>query len=347
MRAAAIFVALLAATCPPGAIAAADGPLALRQPAVPTPRALGAATLAVTRAGARLVAVGERGTVLWSDDGGQHWQQARVPVQVTLTSVRFADERIGWAAGHLGVILKTEDGGRTWARQLDGVQLAAGLLAAAGSDERARHNAERMAQEGPDKPFFDIEVLDAQRAAVVGAYGLAFATRDGGAHWIPLPVSAANPRNLHLYGIRVIDDRWFVVGEQGLVLRSVDGGASFAALALPYKGSFFGLLAARSGTLLAYGLRGNAWRSADRGESWDKVELGTQISLQAGLERRDGELVLLSQTGDLFVSRDDARTFTRTAPPAGALPAAGLGVAPDGAWILASLRGTRRAAAGR
>jgi len=107
------------------------------------------------------------------------------------------------------------------------------------------------------------------------------------------------------------------------------------------------LLAARSGTLLAYGLRGNAWRSVDRGESWDKVDLATQSSLQGGLERRDGELVLLGQTGELFVSRDDARTFTRTPSPAGALPTAALGVAPDGAWILASLRGTRRAAADR
>ena len=54
-----------------------------------------------------------------------------------------------------------------------------------------------------------------------------------------------------------------LAGEQGLLLKSGDGGASFGALASPYKGSFFGLLAARTGTLVAYGLRGNAFRSAD------------------------------------------------------------------------------------
>jgi hypothetical protein len=58
-----------------------------------------------------------------------------------------------------------------------------------------------------------------------------------------------------------------------------------------------------------------------------------------------GGLVLLGQTGDLYVSQDDGRTFARTPTPAGALPAAGLSVAPDGAWIFASLRGTRRVAA--
>ena len=339
-------LALVLASCGFAAPAApAAPPAALSEPALVTPKALGAATLAVARAGQRLVAVGERGTVLWSDDGGVHWQQANVPVQATLTSVRFADERTGWAAGHLGVILKTEDGGQSWRKQFDGVQAAAALVAAAGSDERTQHHAQRMVEEGPDKPLFDLEVIDAQRAVAVGAYGLAFATRDGGAHWAPLPTANANPKHLHLYGVRVVHDQWFVAGEQGLLLRSADGGASFSALASPYKGSFFGLLAARSGALVAYGLRGSVYRSADAGASWDKVDLGTAATLQAGLERDAGELVLLGQTGELFASRDDGRSFSRLSAPAGPLPAAGFGLAPDGAWVIASLRGTRRSSA--
>ena len=339
------WLALLLASCAAVAQAAAPAaPAALSEPALVTPKALGAATLAVVRAGERLVAVGERGTVLWSDDGGTHWQQAKVPVQGALTAVRFADERVGWAAGHLGVILRTEDGGRSWVKQLDGVQAAAALQAAADSDERAQRQAQRMVEEGPDKPFFDIDVIDAQRAVAVGAYGLAFATRDGGAHWAPLPTAAANPKSLHLYGVRVQGERWLIVGEQGLLLRSTDGGASFSALPSPYKGSFFGLLATRSGALVAYGLRGSAFRSADGGASWDKLELGTPVTLQAGLERAPGELVLLAQTGELFASHDDGRSFASLKTPAGPLPAAGLAPAPDGGWVIASLRGTRRAA---
>jgi photosystem II stability/assembly factor-like uncharacterized protein len=324
---------------------AVAAPAALSEPALVTPKALGAATLAVTRAGGRMVAVGERGTVLWSDDSGARWQQARVPVQAGLTAVRFADERVGWAAGHLGVVLKSEDGGRSWTKQLDGVQAAAALQVAAGADERAQRRAQRMVEEGADKPFFDLEVIDAQHAVAVGAYGLAFATSDGGAHWAALPTASANPRSLHLYGVRVQGERWFIAGEQGLLLRSTDNGMSFSALPSPYKGSFFGLLAARSGTLVAYGLRGSVYRSVDAGVSWDKVDVGSAITLQAGLERTGAgpaELVLLGQTGELFISRDDGRSFAASAPPAGPLPAAGLAPAPDGAWVIASLRGTRR-----
>lgn len=335
--------AMLAATLALPTLAAE--PLAvLREAAVTSPKALGAATLAVARAGHRLVAAGERGTVLLSDDGGASWRQARVPVQVTLTALRFVDARTGWAAGHLGTILKTEDGGATWALQLDGVRAAA-LWAQALElgDERAQQLGRRLAGEGPDKPFFDLEFLDAQRGVAVGAYGLAFATDDGGRRWTPLSPRLTNPKSLHLYAVRLLQGRLFIAGEQGLLLRSDDAGASFTALASPYKGSFFGLLAARSGTLIAHGLRGHVFRSADLGASWQKVETGVPVSIGAAAELDGGALMLLTQTGDLLTSRDDGRSFTRSGPGA-AVPAAGLAVTADGQVAVASLRGMRRVA---
>jgi photosystem II stability/assembly factor-like uncharacterized protein len=258
--------------------------------------------------------------------------------------VRFVDERVGWAVGHMGVILKTENGGRRWTLQWDGVRAAAALMAAAGTDERLRRDAQRLVDDGPDKPFFDVDATDPRHAVVVGAYGLAFVTNDGGGHWMPLPTAAANPHGLHMYAVRLVGDRLFIAGEQGLLLRSSDAGASFATLPSPYRGSFLGLLPTRSGALLAYGLRGSAYRSADGGEHWDKLDLGTAATLQAGYERAADEIVLMTQAGALFASRDDGRSFASPKSPAGALPAAGLAVAPDGAWVLASLRGTRRAA---
>jgi len=318
-------------------------PRVLTQAALQSPKALQAATLAVTRAGQRLVAVGERGTVLWSDNAGQSWQQAQVPVQVTLTAVRFVDARTGWAVGHLGVILKTEDAGQTWALQLDGVQAAQAVATAArtSSDERVQRAAQRFAEEGPDKPFFDVDFHDAQHGFAVGAYNLAFATVDGGKTWTPALDRLPNPKSFHLYGVRYVAGNVFVVGEQGLLLKSADAGASFSALASPYKGSFFGLLAARSGTMIAYGLRGHALRSADLGVHWDDVQTGVPVSISAAVELDGGALALLSQTGDLLLSRDDGRSVTRIAPAGGPLPAAGAAAA-DGHLVLASLRGLRR-----
>lgn len=62
------------------------------------------------------VAVGERGHVLVSRDGGASWTQAEAPTRALLTGVFLHDGRLGWAVGHDGTILRTRDGGVTWQR---------------------------------------------------------------------------------------------------------------------------------------------------------------------------------------------------------------------------------------
>ncbi|RFP19259.1 MULTISPECIES: YCF48-related protein [unclassified Duganella] len=349
----------LAACCALAPVARADGagasgPAVLTQPALVTPKTLNAAMLAIAAAGQRLVAAGERGSILYSDDAGVTWRQASVPVGVSLTAVQFIDARQGWAVGHQGVVLHSADGGATWSKQLDGIQAAALALKAAanvaGPDQaRALADATHLVEDGPDKPFLDLHFASARSGYVLGAYNLLFKTDDGGATWQPWQQHVANPKGLHLYGMRGAGGALYLAGEQGLLLRSTDQGASFIALPTPYKGSFFGLLAARGGALLAYGLRGNAYWSGDQGASWSKVETGVQASLAGGAELADGTLVLVSQGGDVLLSRDQGRSFAAQTgaalPPA--LPLAAVAQAGDGALVVAGLRGLRRVAAPR
>ena len=260
---------------------AASAPAALSRPALMTPKALTAAMLAVARAGQRLVAVGERGTVLLSDDHGLRWRQASVPVQVTLTQVRFVDAQQGWATGHMGTVLRTDDGGQHWRKLLDGVAVARLMAASAqaSGDAAAIAQAQALQQEGPDKPFFDLVFTDAQRGVVVGAYGLMLATQDGGQTWQPVATPAANPQGLHLYGVCAAGARLMVVGEQGLLMHSADGGVSFSALPSPYKGSFLGLLQTHGGELIAHGLRGSVYRASADAQAWQRVDSGTTATL--------------------------------------------------------------------
>ena len=154
---------------------AGDSVEVLSQPAVQGPQALRAVLLDVARAGARLVAVGERGVVLLSDDNGATWRQAAaVAVSASLTAVQFVDERNGWAVGHAGVVLRSEDGGEHWTLQLDGKRAAALELQAAeaSADERRLAAAQRLLADGADKPLLALSFADAQHGLVVGAYGL-------------------------------------------------------------------------------------------------------------------------------------------------------------------------------
>lgn len=320
-------------------------PAALGQPALVTPKALHAAMLAVGAAGTRLVAAGERGIILYSDDAGKSWRQAAVPVSVSLTALQFVDSRNGWAVGHQGVVLRTIDGGATWQKQLDGIQAAALVLSDATASfgperDKAVAEAQRLVDDGPDKPFLDLYFDSPTTGYVLGAYNMMFRTVDGGATWQPWQNRVANPKGLHLYGMRGTANAIYLAGEQGLLLRSTDKGDSFSALPTPYKGSYFGLLAARGGVLLAYGLRGNAFRSTDQGATWSQVATGVQASLAAGTVTSDGALVLVSQGGDVLVSRDDGRTFVPQ--PGTALPLAAVTQATDGALVVAGLRGLRR-----
>lgn len=319
-------------------------------PALESQRAQQALQLAVTRAGDRLVAVGERGIVRLSDDRGHTWRQARhVPVSVALTAVVFVSATEGWAVGHSGVVLHSVDGGETWTRQLEGNQVAQIVVqdareraaaGEAGADQQLR-SAEALVEEGPDKPFLDVAFVSATQGYVVGAYGLALQTRDGGTHWQSLMGRVPNPRGRHLYQVQVLDQQLLLCGEQGALFRSTDGGRSFAEIRTPYSGTFFGALLLDGHGLLAYGLRGNAWRSLDDGLTWQKAQIGQPVTLSAGLRLRDGSLLLADESGRLLRSTDHAADFA-TLPLHPGTGITGLVQASDGALILSSSRGMSR-----
>ena len=69
-----------------------------------------------------MVALGERGTILRTIDGGGTWAVVPPLVRSTLLGVRFVNNDDGFCVGRGGVILATEDGGVTWRRQESGTK---------------------------------------------------------------------------------------------------------------------------------------------------------------------------------------------------------------------------------
>lgn len=321
----------LAATAAVLAPVAVGAPVsdALDRPAVMSRQAEHSVLLGAARAGERIVAVGERGVAVLSDDGGRHWRQAPIPVSVTLTAVRFADPKRGIAVGHGGTVLMTDDGGQSWTRRLDGRAIARLALdaARAGGNDAAIREAERLVADGPDKPLLDALMLDAQRALVVGAYGLAFATEDGGRHWVSWMARMDNPKGMHLYAARRHGSVLLLAGEQGLVLRSDDGGRSFRRLHLPYNGSFFTAELLSGDELVVAGLRGNVWRSRDGGVSWSRIEAPVPVSIVASTITSRGALWMANQAG-LVLELDGDRlvpVYEGRLPPLNGLLAEGNG----------------------
>jgi photosystem II stability/assembly factor-like uncharacterized protein len=243
--------------------------------------------------------------VLVSDDDGHAWRQMPSPVSVTLTAVRFFDASNGIAIGHGGTVLITNDGGESWTRRLDGRRIAQLALQAAHASGRADalKEAQRLAADGPDKPLLDVLLFDSRRALVVGAYGMALATEDGGAAWTPWMNRLDNPKGLHCYAVRRRGEALVIAGEQGLLLRSDDDGRTFRRLSTPYRGSFFTVELPADHEIVVAGLRGNTWRSVDDGRTWSQVASPTGATITASLVLPRGDLLLTDQAG--FILRLD------------------------------------------
>ncbi|MEO8806954.1 MAG: YCF48-related protein [Burkholderiaceae bacterium] len=278
----------LPALCPAQASGGAASSAPVAAPAVRVRHATQAAMLASVRAGSRIVAVGDHGIVLLSDDAGKSHRQAKaVPTDVTLTSVSFVDDRRGWAVGHWGVVLHTTDGGETWALQrTDALQ---------------------------DRPLFAVHFFDGQHGVAVGLWSLVLVTEDGGAHWqaveMPIP-DGARKADLNLLGL-FADARGhlFAAAEKGNVLRSEDRGRHWQYLATGYKGSFWTGVATPDGALVVAGLRGSLYRSADDGRTWSRIETRSKSSITA-LAVVGAQVVGVGLEGLVLRSVDGGASFT-------------------------------------
>lgn len=260
------------------------------QTAFKAPHASRAPMMAAARAGSRLVGVGDYGTVLLSDDNGRSWRQAiRVATRETLTAVSFVDDKQGWAVGHGGVVMATRDGGENW---------------------------EQLYTAGDGVVLFSVYFADAKRGLAVGAFGYAMETHDGGRTWRELSISQGEQADRHLYDIFVgADSAIWVTAEAGGLFRSVDGGDTFTAVKLPYKGSIWGGLALKDAALMVWGMRGHVLLSADQGRSWRDVQSGTDQAFTAGIQMPDGELVLVGLGGVVARSLDGGHTFSTRIRP--------------------------------
>ncbi|MDE1461202.1 WD40/YVTN/BNR-like repeat-containing protein [Spartinivicinus poritis] len=233
----------------------------------------------------RLVAVGERGHIVYSDNQGQQWQQAKVPTSQLVTAIHFVDQHHGWAVGHDSIILATTDGGTSWQRQYDDLAMEA--------------------------PLLDVWFFNQQVGFAVGAYGQILRTTDGGNRWEDWSHTIENEEEFHYNSITAIDnDRLIIVGEAGLLYRSTNKGKTWELLESPYEGSLFGTIATGTAdSALIFGLRGHIFRTNDFGDSWQQVKVKTEQGLYGGQLSSDQQITLVGNAGVVLVSKDAGLSF--------------------------------------
>ena len=157
-------------------------------------------------------AVGSKGALLSTADGGQTWELKKPPTEDALRDVYFHDAETGWLVCErsmfkpmekeesVSYLLKTSDGGGSWAR----VEVTRGP--------------------DVDLKLAGLRFTDREHGWVYGEMGALFSTSDGGATWARQRV----PTRHLLLGASFLDAQTGWLSGGGMtVLKTTDGGATW------------------------------------------------------------------------------------------------------------------------
>lgn len=221
----------------------------------------------------KLVAVGERGTILTSTDSALSWQAAKVHPQraITLTGVAALSTQVLVAVGHDGWLLRSEDAGLNWY-------------------EVAYDNES-------GEPLLGVWSPDGIRVVAFGSFGKFFESVDAGRTWAAREISS---EGYHLNGMDGgRSGREMLVGEQGLIMLSSDHGQHWQTITPFYNGSLFGVARISDERWVVYGMRGSVFVTEDFGKSWQKIDLSHANSLY-------GHVLLPDDSGLVLVGADSS-----------------------------------------
>lgn len=175
------------------------------------------------------VAVGNRGVVIYTSDGGKSWKEGKAPISQhanKLMRVRALPGGVAWAVGEFGALIKSDDFGATWSRAAEEEDAAwndvifigekGWLVGEFGRMKQTNDGGRswRSVNSGVSSSLMAVHFRNASSAVAVGLTGVILVTEDGGANWRP----ASSPVREHLFDVVWSGSQWVAVGNKGLVL---------------------------------------------------------------------------------------------------------------------------------
>ncbi|MFZ5433711.1 MAG: YCF48-related protein [Calditrichota bacterium] len=264
---------------------------------------------------------GDRGTILYTADGGTTWITQESGTTANLYSIAFLEMIPGpvIAVGDSGIILKTSDNGTTWERLpspttrtlRDICDFSNFIVGDSGTILYATEFA--ISFEAMESP------TTVRLNAVSGTFSVPLITGDDG---VVLRKLGSNPwqfgtsgTTADLFNLPLFSNSNLIVGEGGLVLRSSNFGQSWFPQNAPATATLKAVEFSVNNTshIYAVGDRGTIIKSTDEGISWVVQESGTINNLNSAffyLDDSNGWVV--GDSGTILRTRDGGWT-----PPQG------------------------------
>ena len=211
-------------------------------------------------------AVGSKGTLLKTVDGGQNWKPNTAPTASIVRDIFFLDEQNGWLVCEANqyelkssldaraYLMKTTDGGENWQRvELKGFDV--------------------------DSVLVRVVFSRGGRGWAFGEQGAIYTTHDSGETWTRLQ---SPTRHLLLGGVFVDDDRGWIVGAGATIIQTSDGGETWYQSRLPQVEKSVRFTSAsfvdnRTGWVVGSG--GSVYQTTNGGRTWQKQESGVYVDL--------------------------------------------------------------------
>lgn len=202
-------------------------------------------------------AVGDNGTILITNNGGENWTPQTSNVGFDLLRIRFDNSTSGWIVGRNGTILSTTDGGITWNENTSGVNYDLYDIALVGSNNyfaigtlallestNGGTSWELTPTNIVDVPsFMDITFVNDNLGFAVGYAGAIIRTEDGGDTWNYLRRNQENSISEWFTNVQFVDENiGWCVGLTGLppynslILKTIDGGDTWESKVLDASG---------------------------------------------------------------------------------------------------------------
>jgi photosystem II stability/assembly factor-like uncharacterized protein len=228
-------------------------------------------------------AVGAKGTIVGSTDGGETWTLQESGVAGLISGVAVTGAMTAVAVGEAGTVVRTINRGATWKRQQNGStahltdvdfgDARHGIAVGQGVVLRTSDGGSTWTPYDCNCYFESVDMIDASDAFAVGGEQI-LATTDGGATW---SVRATFPQQLHDVFFSDVT-HGTAVGNRGLILRTTDGGVSWTPQQSGTDAFLWAVSFSDAANGIAVGqpsfLGGALLRTTDGGEHWMQDDAG-------------------------------------------------------------------------
>jgi photosystem II stability/assembly factor-like uncharacterized protein len=200
----------------------------------------------IAMAGPHKLIVGQRGTVLLGDADGK-WTAGQSGTESRLLNVDVNSSGLAIAVGEFGTIMRSKDGGKSWdLRPIDWATFR---------------------DDGYEPHIYAVDVQDDGRILIGAEFAYVIVSEDGGETFY-----LSHKGEKSIFAMHMLPDGvGYTVGQEGLVLKTTDNGATWIEMQTGSNANMFGVWASSQGELVVTGMRA-LLRSSDGGASFTASE---------------------------------------------------------------------------